>query len=229
MGSNMARRLKDQGFAVTAVYDQNTAVAKALAEELGCTAPATLPEVTSAADVIITVVSDDEAMDDIFGSVGCGCDSLLGTASGVTVAEGKLFINCATVSPGTHVLVESRAVEAAAQIAGGLHGLEHHPGPRGHALSHVRRQAGDLRCARNPCWKSSAVSLRYIGPTGSAAKVKALVNMVMNINTARPRRRARPGGCARPRSHHDPRSLQPDRRRLARAGHGWGGHAEPRP
>jgi 3-hydroxyisobutyrate dehydrogenase-like beta-hydroxyacid dehydrogenase len=27
-------------------------------------------------------------------------------------------------------------------------------------------------------------SLRYIGPTGQAAKVKALVNMVMNINTA---------------------------------------------
>src|SRR3954463_6823088 len=27
-------------------------------------------------------------------------------------------------------------------------------------------------------------ALRYIGPTGSAAQVKALVNMVMNINTA---------------------------------------------
>src|SRR6266700_2421964 len=115
MGSNMARHLKDAGFAITAVFDQNTEAAIALGQELGCPAPATLPEVTSAADIIITVVSDDEAMDNIFGSVGCGSDSLLGTASGVTVAEGKLFINCATVSPGTHELVETRAEAAAAQ------------------------------------------------------------------------------------------------------------------
>jgi len=92
MGANMVRRLKDQGFEVTAVFDSNAAAAAALAAEIGSVAPATLPEVTSAADIIITVVSDDEAMDDIFGSVGCGCDSLLGTASGVTVAEGRLFI-----------------------------------------------------------------------------------------------------------------------------------------
>ena len=100
MGSNMARRLKNQDFAVTAVFDQDAEAAKALAAELGCAAPATLPEVSAAADIIITVVSDDEAMDDVFGSLGCGCDSLLGTASGVSVAEGKLFINCATVAPG---------------------------------------------------------------------------------------------------------------------------------
>ena len=29
-----------------------------------------------------------------------------------------------------------------------------------------------------------SISLRYIGPAGTAAQVKALVNMVMNINTA---------------------------------------------
>src|SRR5204863_1973681 len=32
--------------------------------------------------------------------------------------------------------------------------------------------------------KELSTSLRYIGQTGEAAKVKALVNMVMNINTA---------------------------------------------
>ena len=35
-----------------------------------------------------------------------------------------------------------------------------------------------------PVLEKLSSSLRYIGPTGSAAKVKALVNMVMNINTA---------------------------------------------
>ena len=33
MGANMARHLKDEGFKVTAVYDVNTAGAKALAKE----------------------------------------------------------------------------------------------------------------------------------------------------------------------------------------------------
>jgi 3-hydroxyisobutyrate dehydrogenase len=35
-----------------------------------------------------------------------------------------------------------------------------------------------------PLLEKLGSSLRYIGPAGSAAQVKALVNMVMNINTA---------------------------------------------
>jgi 3-hydroxyisobutyrate dehydrogenase len=183
MGSNMARRLKDQGFAVTAVYDHNPALAAALAAEIGSTAPATLPEVTLAADIIITVVTDDEAMDDIFGSVGCGADSLLGTAAGVTVAEGRLFINCATVSPGTHELVETRVEAAAAQSLEAC---------MASSITQAREGTLYLMCGgkkeaferAKPILEKLSSSLRYIGGTGSAAKVKALVNMVMNINTA---------------------------------------------
>jgi 3-hydroxyisobutyrate dehydrogenase len=183
MGANMARHLKDAGFTVTAVFDQHTEAARALAAELGCAAPATLPEVTSAADIIITVVSDDEAMDDIFGSVGCSSDSLLGTASGVAVAEGKLFINCATVSPGTHELVESRAAEASAQSLEAC---------MASSITQAREGTLYLMCGgkpeafqrAKPILEKLGNTVRYIGPTGSAAKVKALVNMVMNINTA---------------------------------------------
>ena len=183
MGSNMARRLKEQGFSVTAVFDQSPELAAELAKELGCAVPATLPEVSAAADIIITVVSDDEAMDDIFGSVGCGCDSLLGTTSGVTVAEGKLFINCATVSPGTHELVESRAEAAGAQSLEAC---------MASSITQAREGTLYLMCGgkrevfdrAKPVLEKLSNSLRYIGLTGSAAKVKALVNMVMNINTA---------------------------------------------
>jgi 3-hydroxyisobutyrate dehydrogenase len=35
-----------------------------------------------------------------------------------------------------------------------------------------------------PVLEKLSGALRYVGPTGEAAKVKALVNMVMNINTA---------------------------------------------
>jgi 3-hydroxyisobutyrate dehydrogenase len=179
----MARRLKETGFTIAAVYDAHRPIAEALAKELGCTAPATLPEISAAADIIITVVTDDEAMDDIFGSVGSGSDSLLGSASGVTVAEGKLFINCATVSPGTHELVESRCAEADAQSLEAC---------MASSITQAREGTLYLMCGgkpevferAKPVLEKLSNSLRYIGPTGSAAKVKALVNMVMNINTA---------------------------------------------
>src|SRR5688572_33303672 len=88
MGSNMARRLKDCGYPVTAVYDVRPDAAAALAQELGCRAATNLSEVTESADVIITVVTDDKAMAKIFAA---GKKGLLHNAAG------KLFINCATV------------------------------------------------------------------------------------------------------------------------------------
>jgi 3-hydroxyisobutyrate dehydrogenase len=183
MGANMARHLKDAGFAIAAVYDVHRPTAEALATELSCLAPETLPAVTDAADIIITVVTDDEAMDDIFGSVGCGSDSLLGSASGVAVAEGRLFINCATISPGTHILVESRCEEAGAQSLEAC---------MASSITQAREGTLYLMCGgkpdvferAKPVLEKLSTSLRYIGEAGSAAKVKALVNMVMNINTA---------------------------------------------
>ncbi|MEA3208966.1 MAG: hypothetical protein QOE70_2023 [Chthoniobacter sp.] len=179
----MARCLKEKGFEISAVYDAHPEHAATLATELGCAAPATLPEVTKAADIIITVVTDDEAMDDIFASVGSGNDSLLATASGVGVAEGTLFINCATVSPGTHELVESRSEEAGAQSLEAC---------MASSITQAREGTLYLMCAGKPeaferakgVLDALSVALRYIGGAGQAAKLKALVNMVMNINTA---------------------------------------------
>src|SRR5256886_9693366 len=103
MGANMARRLADCDFHVTAVYDVNRAAATKLAAELGCAACQDLSEVTAQSDVIITVVSDDAAMRQIFAKSG---DSLL------VNSNGKLFINCATITPRVHLEVEELAGEA---------------------------------------------------------------------------------------------------------------------
>src|SRR5258707_10356602 len=103
MGANMARRLKEVGYPVVAVYDARPEVAQALAQELGCEACAELKHVTKRADVIITVVTDDKAMKKIFNG------GLLSRS------KGKLFINCATVSPKVHVWVEEKAGKAGAQ------------------------------------------------------------------------------------------------------------------
>jgi len=53
MGANMARRLKDRNFHVTAIYDTNRKVATDLAGELGCAACQDLAEVTAQSDVIL--------------------------------------------------------------------------------------------------------------------------------------------------------------------------------
>ena len=183
MGAAMARCLKEKGFEITAVFDAHREHAEALAIELACAAPATLPEIATGAEIVITVVSDDEAMDNIFGSVGCGSDSLLGSASGVAVAEGTLFINCATVSPDTHELVESRCEEAGAQSLEACMASSITQAREGslYLMCGGKREAFDRA---KPVLEALAKSVKYIGATGQAAKLKALVNMVMNINTA---------------------------------------------
>jgi len=174
MGANMARRLKDRGFHVTAVYDANRAVAASLAQELACAACQDLSEVTAESDVIITVVTDDKAMREIFGESG---DNLL------VNARGKLFINCATLSPQVHVDVEELARTAGAQTLEAC---------MASSITQAREGSLYLMCGGSleafrkaePLLQALGSSIRLIGKSGQAAKVKALVNMVMNINTA---------------------------------------------
>ena len=61
--------------------------------------------------------------------------------------------------------------------------VQHQPGARGHALPHARRRDEAFKKVE-PIIKLMSVNRRFCGPTGQAAEVKALVNMVMNINTA---------------------------------------------
>jgi len=173
MGANMARRLKDRGSHVTTLYDVNRAAVTSLAQELGASASPTLGDVTAGADVIFTIVTDDAAMRAIYSDA----DNLL------VNARGKLFINCATVSPGVHVEVEEWA-EAA-----GAASLE---ACMASSITQAREGSLYLMCGgreenfrrAEPILRELSSSLRYIGKAGEAAKVKALVNMVMNINTA---------------------------------------------
>ena len=174
MGANMARNLVENGFTISAVSDANTRSARTLAKELGCAAPKKLSEVTALSDVVITVVTDDASMRSIFSASG---DSLL------TEAKGTTFINCATISPATHVLVEKRAKKV------GASSLE---GCMASSITQARQGTLYLMCGGKrsvfnkvrPILDALSVSLRYIGTAGQAAQVKALVNMVMNINTA---------------------------------------------
>jgi 3-hydroxyisobutyrate dehydrogenase len=174
MGANIARRLAESGYQVTAVFDARPAVSAEIAAELGALAAPALAAVTEHADTIVTVVSDDRGMREIFAASD---DSLL---SG---ARGKLFLNCATVSPQVHVDVERLAGAAG---AASLEACMASSIPQARAGT-LYLMCGGTREAfdrAKPMLEKMSSSLRYIGPAGSAAQVKALVNMVMNINTA---------------------------------------------
>jgi 3-hydroxyisobutyrate dehydrogenase-like beta-hydroxyacid dehydrogenase len=177
MGANMARRLKDCGYTISAVFDVNAEAAAELARELGARACTRLAEVTENSDVIFTVVTNDKAMDAIFK--GRKDNLLVG-------AKGRTFVNCATVSPAVHRDLEKRANKA------GASSLE---ACMASSITQARQGTLYLMCGGQPDvyeklkalltrLTSEGQTLRYIGTAGKAAEVKALVNMVMNINTA---------------------------------------------
>lgn len=174
MGANMARRLKDCGYKVTAVYDAVPKVAASVARELKAKHAKTLAAVTSSADVVFTVVSDDSAQLEVFAESG---DSLLKRA------KGKVFVNCATITPKTHVEVEKRARKVGASTLEAC---------MASSIPQARQGTLYLMCGGRravfkqikPILDNLSTALRYIGTAGKAAQVKALVNMVMNINTA---------------------------------------------
>ncbi len=174
MGANMARRLKDCGFPISAVFDVRSQAATDLAKELGCEAAARLSRVTASSDVVITVVTDDAAMRKIYGDKQ---DNLLRNGAG------KLFINCATISPKVHLEVQKLAARANAESLEAC---------MASSITQAREGTLYLMCGGDvaafnrakPILEKLGSSVRHVGEAGRAAIVKALVNMVMNINTA---------------------------------------------
>ncbi len=171
MGSNMARRLKECGYTISAIYDAHAPTAQAVAQELGGVAADNLKQVAGLCDVIITVVTDDAAMKNIFNK------GLLAKA------QGKLFINCATITPVIHQWVEAKAESKGAQALEAC---------MASSITQAREGTLYLMCGgkpevferARPILEKLSASMRYVGSAGKAAEMKALVNMVMNINTA---------------------------------------------
>ena len=174
MGANMARNLKDRGYTISSVNDINKDAAAELAQELGCSHAEKLAEVTESSDIIFTVITNDDAMRSIYFSDD---DNLLQNA------EGKTFVNCATLSPGIQQEV-AKAAEGAG--AGALEGCmaSSIPQAREGKLYLMIGGKAELFEQTKPVLEDMSINLKHIGDIGKAAEVKALVNMVMNINTA---------------------------------------------
>jgi 3-hydroxyisobutyrate dehydrogenase len=174
MGANMARRLKERERQIVVVYDCNREIAESLAKELGAKAATDVSEVSRLADVIFTVVSDDQAMHEIF----FGARNLFEPE-----VTGKLFINCATISPSVHCEVAKKgeligASVLEAPMASSI------PQARNGTLYMMLSGSKEAYEEALPLLGDLTASNEYVGEHGKASTLKALVNMVMNINTA---------------------------------------------
>ena len=98
-------------------------------------------------------------------------------------SKGKLFINCATVSPQVHLDVEALTHKAGAESLEACMASSITQAREG--TLYLMTGGTDAAFQRaEPILRDLSISLRHIGASGRAAQVKALVNMVMNINTA---------------------------------------------
>jgi 3-hydroxyisobutyrate dehydrogenase len=174
MGANMALRLRDEGYTIAAVYDTRAESAARSARETGAKVATTLAEIPALANVVVTVVTDDAAMHTIFAETG---DSLLAEP------RGTIFVNTATVTPSVHVEVERRANARGAESLEACMASSITQARDGTLYLMVGGKR-DVFDRVRPMLERMSSSLRYIGPAGTAAQVKALVNMVMNVNTA---------------------------------------------
>uniref|UniRef100_UPI00313FFFC3 NAD(P)-dependent oxidoreductase n=1 Tax=uncultured Nitrospira sp. TaxID=157176 RepID=UPI00313FFFC3 len=98
-------------------------------------------------------------------------------------AEGRLFVNCATLSPQVHIEIEKQVEARGGQTLEACMASSITQAREGtlYLMCGGRQEVFDLA---KPLLEDLSTNLRYIGLAGQASKMKALVNMVMNINTA---------------------------------------------
>ena len=173
MGGNMARCLNDKGYDVAVVFDLNSEVAASVAAEVDATACTTLADVTAGADIVLTVVTNDAAMEAIY----FGEDNLL------TGASGRTFINCATLTPAIHGKIDTAAQAAGATSLEACMASSIPQARNGSLFLMIGGNEADFNRVK-PLLDDLSEALHFVGPAGKASEVKALVNMVMNINTA---------------------------------------------
>jgi 3-hydroxyisobutyrate dehydrogenase-like beta-hydroxyacid dehydrogenase len=168
MGSAMAAALRAAGRHVM-VYNRTRERAEALAAQQGCELCASPGEVAAKADIVLTMLADDDAV----RSVWRGPNGLLAGAGPETV-----LVDLSTVTPDT-----IRSLEADVRATGA--GILDSPvsgsvtlAQAGQLTLMVGGTAEDLERAR-PALEPLAKSIVHVGPLGSGAAMKLAVNTVI--------------------------------------------------
>lgn len=168
MGSAMARTLARAGFPLV-VHNRSRDRAEALGAEIGARVADTPAEAAASADICLTMLADDAAVEAIYR----GPNGLLQGAR-----PGTVLVDLSTVTPDT-----IRSLEAPARAAGlGLLDLPVSgsvaTAESGQLTLMVGGDANDLERAR-PALTPLAKTIVHVGPLGSGAAMKLAVNTVI--------------------------------------------------
>jgi len=172
MGGGMARRLLGAGLPVT-VWNRTAARTQPLVEA-GAVRAATPREATATADVILSMVADDEASRDVW----------IGPAGALEAARaGALLIESSTLSPSWVEELAGRASQQGRQfVEAPVTGSRTHAA-NGELFFLAGGDPAALERAR-PLFEVLGRGVAHLGPVGSGARMKLINNFVCGVQVA---------------------------------------------
>ena len=169
MGAAIAARLLDRGHAVT-VWNRTAEKTRSLAAA-GATVAATPQELSTAADYIVTMLTDAAAIDATYQ----GQSGLLAGK-----VRGKLFIDMSTVRPEVETALAAKIREKGAALiecpVGGTVG----PAKEGKLFGFVGGDAGDVERAR-PVLNELCRRIEHVGAVGAGGSMKLAINLPLLV------------------------------------------------
>ena len=171
MGSRIAGRLLDAGHRV---YATNRTAAKAQPlVERGLIWHDTPREVAASADVVLSMVTDDAALE----AITAGPDGLL-----AGLAPGKVYVDMSTVSPqASRRLAERVRARGARMLDAPVSGSTPRPrAERWRSWSAVNAQAF---AAVEPLLRELGQTVTHIGPNGQGLLLKLAINISLAVQT----------------------------------------------
>jgi 3-hydroxyisobutyrate dehydrogenase-like beta-hydroxyacid dehydrogenase len=168
MGEPMAFRLLNANFPLN-VWNRTQEKLSALTAA-GARAAVTLRELATESDVVLTMVTDDAAVESIY----LGSDGLLSVP-----VKGKIFADMSTILPATVSRIAAAVTEHAASFADAPVAGTVQPAREGRLLIFAGGSAEDVERLK-PVFNVLARRIDHLGPVGSGAAMKLVHNALLS-------------------------------------------------
>jgi 3-hydroxyisobutyrate dehydrogenase-like beta-hydroxyacid dehydrogenase len=177
MGRPMGHNLLKAGFPLV-VWNRTASRADSLAAA-GARLAASPKEAAAAADILITMVSDPPALEEVLWGSGSNSDDQSGGAF-AALKKGAIYIDSSTVSPTLARKIADAAKAAGirfldAPVTGGTWGAE-----KGELLFMIGGESDTLEAAR-PVLSAMGKKLFHLGPNGAGQTIKLAMNLLLAL------------------------------------------------
>jgi 3-hydroxyisobutyrate dehydrogenase-like beta-hydroxyacid dehydrogenase len=177
MGRPMGHNLLKAGFPLV-VWNRTASRAESLVAA-GARLASSPKEAAAQADVLITIVSDPPALEEVLWGFGSNGDVRSGGAF-AALKKGAIYIESSTVSPALARKIAEASKSAGirfldAPVTGGTWGAE-----KGELLFMIGGEAADLEAAR-PVLSAMGKKIFHLGPNGAGQTIKLAMNLLLAL------------------------------------------------